>query len=239
MNPERKIFKAIYLLLEKYHRLYGLEVYLFSGGHGAGYAGFQVAANRCWDTHHNDLNYGAISGRPLPLVAYLPHVGIPSWAAGRQLEMVGWETARTLAILDWHERNLALASLFRDNAAAIARWRADYSVEQSEQYLLMINLAGLLAAKASDFPRLPSQCLSEYDPTAVDQVRTQLARLGLESEHHGVMGIPGCMVTRHGKALVGEEVVDVWQRRLNGDTPQQIADALLRMKNDLSPVGCG
>jgi 3'-phosphoadenosine 5'-phosphosulfate sulfotransferase len=40
LSQARKINKAIYLLIEKYHRLYGLEVYGFSGGHGPGYAGF-------------------------------------------------------------------------------------------------------------------------------------------------------------------------------------------------------
>ena len=45
MDESRKwevINKAIFLLIEKYHRLYGLEFYLFShSSFGTGYWGFQ------------------------------------------------------------------------------------------------------------------------------------------------------------------------------------------------------
>ena len=58
VDESRKINKAIYSLVEKYHRLFGLEVYGFSGGHGPGYAGFQLAAHRCWEEDKPYANYG-------------------------------------------------------------------------------------------------------------------------------------------------------------------------------------
>jgi hypothetical protein len=96
----RKISKAIYSLIEKYHRLFGLEVYGFSGGHGPGYAGFQVAANRCWAQGRPHLNYQAPfgDGRQV-LVTYFSNVGIPAWCAGEQLGLDGWERQRTSSIM--------------------------------------------------------------------------------------------------------------------------------------------
>lgn len=230
--PTRKISKAVYLLLEKYHRLFGLEAFLFSGPHGPGYVGFQVAANRCWDADNSNANYsvaGPDEGRYGPLVTYLTHVGIPEWAAGHQLEMPDWTAARTEAIEGWLTQNLRLHALFDENADVIGRWRQKYTVEDSEKYLLMYNLAGLLAMRGGDMPRSPSQCLSDYDTKAPDVVQHQLRMLNLTTERGTVMGVSGIMIARNGKALVEETLIDVWQRRTAGESVIQIADSLLAL----------
>jgi len=233
-TPIRKISKAVYLLLAKYHRLYGLEAYLFSGGHGSGYVGFQVAANRCWDGANNKANYNLSdpdTREHRPLVTYLcGPVAIPAWADGKQQEMPDWESARTNSIVDWLEKHLALKELFADNADAISRWRQNYSVEESEQYLLMVNLAGLLATKINDMPRTPSQSISEYDTQRQSTMEKQVRNLGLLNERGTIMGIPGIMIARNGKALVGDHEVNIWQHLTKGNTPVQIANDLLKMK---------
>jgi len=125
MMESRKINKAIYLVVEKYHRLFGLEVYGFSGGHGPGYAGFQVAANRCWSQGRPHANYQAPfgDGRQV-LVTYFTNVGIPAWCAGEQLEFAGWGRQRTNSIVSWLEQHLTLLELFDLYKSEIASWRA-------------------------------------------------------------------------------------------------------------------
>jgi hypothetical protein len=225
-DRQRKLNKAIFLLIENYHRLYGLEAYLFSGGHGPGYVGFQIAANRCWDDRHNQPNYGMDTR--MRLVTYIcGPLALPAWAnQNKQLECPGWERLRTLQIVDWLEENLTVQELFQDNLELIQRWQAEYTVEQSEKYLLMINLAGILAARLNDFPRTPSQCFSEYDPDAGEKVTNLLRLLEISHEQNNVMGTPDIQVARNGMAVANNQVVDVWALLVNGLSVPAIADEL-------------
>ena len=235
-HRSRKIIKAVYLLLERYHRLYGLEAYLFSGPHGPGYVGFQIAADRCWDADSAHVDYPVDDqGRSRfgPLTTYITgHVGIPAWSAGRQLALDNWEQRRTSEIVAWLEEHLALRPLFEQNADLIQRWRTAYTVEDSEQYLLMVNVAGLLAQAVDDFPRTPSQCLSDYDTDAPEKVSQQLRRLRLSHERGTVMGISGIMIGHNGMALVNDRPIDIWQRRLAGKTPANLATWLLAQRQE-------
>ncbi len=175
----RKISKAIYLLLEKYHRLFGLEVYGFSGGNGPGYAGFQVAANRCWERGRPYLNYETPfgDGRQV-LVTYFSSVGIPAWCSGEQLELPGWEQQRTSSIMSWLKQNLTLLELFDLYKSDIASWHAPYTVEESAKYLLMVNLAGLVSARQGDFPGTAEQLYHSMDPKGVEKAEQIVSRLG-------------------------------------------------------------
>jgi len=227
VSNARKISKAIYLLVEKYHRLHGLEVYGFSGGHGPGYAGFQVAAHRCWAKGRPHANYEAPfgDGRQV-LVTYLTNVGIPAWCSGDQLELPDWEHQRTSTIVSWLERHLSLLELFDLYKSEIASWRARYTVEESEKYLLMINLAGLISARLGDIPRTPEQLYHSMDPTGMEKAEQIVSRLGVADGNIDAFGIDGCMVGRNGLALVEEEVVDVWAIRLSGKSCGTLADDL-------------
>jgi hypothetical protein len=228
----RKISKAIYLLVEKYHRLFGLEVYGFSGGHGPGYAGFQVAANRCWAQGRPHLNYQAPfgDGRQV-LVTYFSNVGIPAWCAGEQLGLDGWERQRTSSIMAWLEHHLTLLELFDFYKSDIASWRAWYTVEESEKYLLMINLAGLVSARLGDFPRTPEQLYHSMDPKGVEKAEQIVSRLGIADGGIDAFGVAGCMIGRNGLALVGDAIVDVWAMRVRGQSPETIAGYLWKARS--------
>ncbi|WP_417547010.1 hypothetical protein [Marinobacter segnicrescens] len=231
MLQASKVNKAVYLLVEKYHRLFGLEVYGFSGGHGPGYAGFQVAANRCWAQDRQYLNYETPfgDGRQV-LVTYFSNVGIPAWCAGEQLEFTGWERQRTTSLVAWLEQHLTLLELFDLYQSDIASWRARYTVEESEKYLLMVNLAGLVSARLGDFPRSPGQLFHPMDPSGAEKTNQVVSRLGIEDGAIDALGVSGCMIGRNGMALVNQEqVVDVWKERVSGLSVQGIADKLFPM----------
>jgi hypothetical protein len=230
----RKINKAIYCLLEKYHRLFGLEVYGFSGGHGPGYAGFQVAAKRCWFNGRPHANYEPPfgDGRQI-LVTYFSHVGIPAWCAGEQLELEGWECKRTSTILAWLEQHLTHLKLFDLYKPEIDQWRSHYTVEQSEKYLLMFNLAGLLSSRIGDFPRTPGQLFHAMDPNGCSKADEVASRLRIYDQHIDAFGIHDCMVGRNGLALVGDEIVDVWAMRTEGKTPNAIAGYLWETRSQI------
>ena len=224
----RKINKAVYLLIEKYHRLYGLEVYGFNSGHGPGYAGFQLAAERCWDRRNGTANYDNMPGSGQQvLVCYFTHVGIPAWCAGEQLELQGWQAQRTSNIIQWLEKHLTFHELFERYEPQISRWRTAYSVECSEQYLLMVNLAGLLASRQSNFPSAPGQLFSDMDYEAHNKVNHIASRLGGLDPRTDILGVSGCLIGRNGKALVGEQLIDVWRMRVQGQPCESIVNFLL------------
>jgi len=227
----RRIFKAIYLILEKYHRLYGLEIYFFTGGHGPGYAGFQVAAARCFDDQNGDANYqeASIPGRT-SFVTYLSDFGIPSWSStsGDQTQGNPEKLPRTSDVVKWLESHLTLNSLFDHYEDEVSRWRSSYTVEQSEKYLLMVRLAGLLAREKGDFPRAPGQCFSDYDSKYHEKVANVQRLLGGISGRHQIMGTEKAQVGSNGLALVnGNELVNVWDLYLLGRSPEDICHVLL------------
>lgn len=231
MSHSRKVTKAVYLLIEKYHRLTGLEVYGFShGGFGPGYYGFQLAANRCFwgdDLRSANYSYDASPGDYGPLVSYWERPAVPAWAAGEQLELLGWESMRTAQIVEWLEHTLALDQLISANASLLGRWRARYTVEQSEQYLLMINVAGLLSARRGSMPLTPSQTFSDYDNEGSAKARSITRKLGLECEASSIFGVSEVFVGRNGLALTHGTLVDVWREFTSGAAVDEIVDRLL------------
>lgn len=230
MEAVRKIPKAIYLLIEKYHRLYGLEVYGFSGGHGPGYAGFQVAGRRCWEAGIAKPGYDKLHKKDsrLVLVTYFSSVGIPAWCAGDQLELEDWGRQRTSTIVEWLENHLTLLELFDLYKSDIARWRARYTVEESEKYLLMVNLAGLISARFEDFPRTPEQLSHGMDPKGISKAEMIVSKLGVRDGNIDAFGVSGCVIGRNGQALVDDDsLVDIWKWYVDGACVEEIAEELI------------
>jgi hypothetical protein len=80
------------------------------------------------------------------------------------MELVGWEHQRTNSIVNWLEQHLTFLELFDLYQSEIASWRAHYTVEKSEKYLLMVNLAGVVSARLGDFPRTARAAFSKHGP---------------------------------------------------------------------------
>jgi hypothetical protein len=224
----QKIIKAIYLLVEKHHRLYGLEVYLFSGGHGAGYVGFQVAGKKCAEPGEpTQINYGYMhpecTGDYLSLVTYLcGPVRLCDWSTSSPTSMDGWEKKRTAEIAAWLEENLTLSALYERYSVEISRWRELYTVCQSEQYLLMLNVAGLISARSKEMLRIPSQCF-DYDQQGPEKATKMLRDLGVVGMNDAI-GFADCMIGRNGRALIDGQLYDLWAKRLEGLSVSEIAD---------------
>ena len=160
------------------------------------------------------------------MVTYFTSVGIPAWCAGNQLELEDWGRQRTSAILEWLEKHLTLLELFDLYKSDIARWRARYTVEESEKYLLMINVAGLLSSMRGDFPRAPEQLFHDMGPKGIEKAEMIVSHLGDLDGNVDAFGFPGCMVGRNGLALVGDEIVDVWAMRVSGQSCEATANCL-------------
>jgi len=230
-DTQRKIYKAIYLILRKYHALYGLELFVFSGGHGAGYIGFQLACERICDADHLDTHYPSPPLRqPVAFVTYLEHLGVPAWATAdsEQIEVAPAKLPRTSSVLSWLESQFDLRTLFDAHREPINTWRRQYTVEASEQYLLMVQLAGLLARARGTYPCAPGQCFPDYDNQSPQRVQAIEQALGGLSARHQILGDRQCFIGSNGKALLHEsQVVDIWAPFVQGQSAEQIVDDLL------------
>lgn len=230
-DTQRKIYKAIYLILRKYHALYGLEIFVFSGGHGAGYVSFQLACDRICDADRLETHYPSPPLRqPTAFVTYLTHFGIPAWATANneQVDMPPAQLPRTDNVVDWLESHFDFLALFEAYRNPITSWRRQYTVEASEQYLLMVQLAGLITKAKGRYPCAPGQCFSDYDPGTPDRVQAIEGALGGLSGRHQILGFKECLIGSNGKALLNEsQVIDVWEPFTQGQSSEQIATNLL------------
>lgn len=155
---------------------------------------------------------------------YFSNVGIPAWCAGDQLEL--GQHQRTSVIVSWLEKHLTLLELFDLYKSDIASWRSHYTVEESDKYLLMLNLAGLISARVGDFPRSPGQLFHSMDPKGVEKAEQIVSQLGVADGCIDAFGVAGCMIGRNGLALVGDEIIDVWEMRGRAQPCDAIADFL-------------
>jgi hypothetical protein len=227
----RTLNKAIYLILEKYHRTYGLKLAGFSGGHGYGYGMFYVDAVNPTSNGGIDMNYSehTRSMDELALVFYLTSVGMPAGAnKGKQLEMKDWSKSRTDTICKWLMEHLTLDACFNFHSRQISTWRSRYTVEQSEKYLLAMNVAGIYCAKKGKILMNLHSNFSEYDYEANNKADAVLRKLGLADSLGTVWGDCDLFIGTNGKALFnGERVIDFWEMCLEGKTSQQIVGEFL------------
>lgn len=210
---QRKINKAIYLILEKYHRLFGLKLVGFSGGHGYGYGMFYLDAVKPWQQGPLDTDYNFIVARDkkLSMVFYLEHVGLPEWSHGMQQEMVDWRSSRTNEIVEWLQSRLSIEDLIIQGNIYISRWRSSYTAESAEKYLFVMNTAGLFFAELNKpFTTLDAN-FSEYDCARPAKVSAIKAKLGVGRDDSIVWGANGVYFAENGLVQVGEDIIDIWQ----------------------------
>lgn len=142
---QNKIPKTVYLLLQKYHRLFGLGVSAWSKPPGNYY--FSFFSHAVIDEHGRPLHFPEVFGK-YRLTIYQTHLGLPAWGNDdHQEEHQDWRQRelRSKEMLTWVEERLTLRQFFHDYSNDIDRWRNIYTVEQSERYLLTWNVLGLFA----------------------------------------------------------------------------------------------
>ena len=233
----RQINKAIYIVIERYHRLYGLELYLFShGSFGPGYWGFQIASHRTWDNRSrevNDCNRGGQQRNGYVLVGYQDKVSIPNWAiasstdaSGNQPTLDVTSTTRTENIVEWLEQNMQLRNYFLTYETEIHNWRHSYSVEQSEKYILMINIAGLASQHIEKPLRTPRQVYDlpyggdyQKQEATIDKIHRALC---VKDGWIEIIGFEHHWFSRNGLALINDRTVDIWKDYVSGLLPSQI-----------------
>ena len=232
-NAVRKMNKAIYLILEKYHRLYGLKLMSFAGGHGYGYGMFYLdsvppGTGGMIQTDYKDrLEEKRSNGKRVSLVFYLGEAGLPAWSNGCQAQLEDWQRCRTSTIIEWLEANLSLKDLFCVFREEVARWRTRYTVEQSEKYLLAMNLAGLHCADSDSILYNHYALFSEYDPDGQEKTSDIENRLNISNCFGDIWGSKDILFSTNGFALISfKDVIDTWEMYQVGMSSHAILEEL-------------
>ncbi len=220
----RTIIKAIYLILEKYHRRYGLKVHPWAKQPGNIYFSFYLDVNKpegntgfLLDLYNDNLS----------LTTYQDHVGAPAWSYGHQQEMSGWKNARTSDIIAWLERTTSFPELFTQYESKLKWWRRGYSVEQSEQYLLTWQVCGLLAVKLGSFIQTPTNLFSDYDSEWDKKRALYCSAFTRSHPEFGILSLDGISISDRGEAYICEkERLNIWDLYCQGIEPTAIADQL-------------
>lgn len=124
---------------------------------------------------------------------------------------------------------MQLDNYFARYQSEISRWRSSYSVEDAEKYILMMNLTGLIATQHGTQILTPGQAFdSHYSFSSADQRKIDNIHSSLESKDPriDVFGIKNYWFCRNGKALIKDEVVDVWNHYIEGVTLADIIKVL-------------
>lgn len=231
----RTVAKASFLLLQRYHRLYGLKVVGWMKQPGNAYISFYLDASV---PSEGGLDLPDMNDERLVLTCYQDHVGIPAWSAGDQLELKSGSRARTGVVLAWLEEQLTLQALFDRNSSEIATWRARYTVDKSERYLLAWQLAGLLAARTGSYIAPPEAYFSDYDSEFSNKVQAYCSHFSPCSPLYGIFALNGFGISARAEARVADrENLDAWAMYCDGLAVESIADILLSKLKELQQGG--
>ena len=220
-----KIPKVVYLLLEKYHRTFGLGVVGWSKQPANHYFSFYCLGVR--DENGRPLQLPDSSGG-MSLTIYQDSIGLPEWGAGRQWAHPEAEKRelRTGELLEWYEERLDLRRFFEEHSQQIRAWRHAYHVSQSEPYLLTWNVLGLFTAKTASL--IYTHARSEYYGGVTDSEKIAVAELGVAEPWESVHFCNDLAFSTAGRVRLPDgEQVHIWEKRLRGQSAEAIAAELL------------
>jgi hypothetical protein len=217
------INNAVCTLLRQHHRAEGLCVKGWWKPPGNCYFSFYSTALR--DSDGKPLRLPDVSGTYC-LTIYQGHVGIPAWAAGEQLYPEATDRDPTPeAMLAWYEERLSLRRFFEDHADAIAEWRPKYRQEDAERYILtweiMAATGGLLHEPLLAYG-------GDNDGYGISEAEQYLQeRLAMPRPYEQVVRAGRIGFAVDGRAfLPSGEIVDLWQRHLDGQGTETMAHEL-------------
>lgn len=223
----RKITKAVYLLLQEYHRTMGLAVIGWSKPPGNSYFSFySMAAGDVWRQVFGRPSAG-IDIKRFSLTTYQDHIGLPAWGAGEQ-EYHPDQRRRVLStaeIVQWYKSRLELQQLFEAFCQDIEWWRRSYHVGESEPYLLTWNVMGLVSAKLQR--TIATYGRSEYYFGIPDEEKDAALELASGRQFDCVHFCGKLSFANSGLArLPNGMIVDLWQRHLRGEKTEALASFL-------------
>lgn len=225
-ETRRKISKAVYLLLEKYHCKFGLSVVAWWKTPGNEYFSFFCMPIR--DRGGSLKHLPEVNGQ-FSLTIYQDHVSIPSWSneSPSRLDIDPGEL-RTAQLLEWYEENLSFHELFNYYRPEINEWRKRYHVEESEAYLFSWNLMGLFSTRIDEVVRCDG--CNDWGPSEFE--KESLRILGSQRTQGEVFFCGEWSFTTDGKALQkgNSEVLELWKDHLDGTPVNEIAERLIKIK---------
>lgn len=221
----RKIYKALYLILESYHRALGLAVMAWSKAPGNCYYSFYSLAVR--DSEGRPRHLPEVYGR-YSLTIYQHKPGLPGWGAGDQIEHAEWRQRelRSDELVNWYLGHLTLSRFFAEHASEIARWRQTYTVALSEPFLYSWNILGLCAAhlnlRIGTFGRSDDGWgLSEVEKQAADALSVPWPEEAIQVCGELAFCTDGRVLLPNG------QIIHVWQEHLHGRETADIVNALV------------
>lgn len=221
-----RISRAVYLVLEKYHRKYGLSVVSAHDGPEGYYHGFYSLAVR--DQDERPFHLLEVEGR-YALTIYQAFPGVPSWSSGTDSVFAEERESpmSTKELAAWYAHNLSLRRFFSDNAEAIRRWRLTYSVSESEPYLLTWNVMSELSARVGETMWTYSR--ADLNDEGREWEQEAASSLGCKTPDETVHFCGGLAFATDGRVLLPDHSqVDMWSRHLAGEEPSGIVDSLAR-----------
>jgi len=214
------ILEAVCALLRQHHADRGLCVWPWFRPPGNVYFSFYLSGVR--DEQGRPRYLPDLTGTYC-LTIYQGHVGIPAWAAGEQLSLEpagGSLTSDT--VLDWYHEHLTLSRFFADHADATSQWRLAYGREDAARYLLtweiMAGVGGMLQEPLLAYG-------GDTGGYGISKLEHEIQeRLATPHPEEQVILLDRMAFAVDGRAwLPSGEVVDLWQRHLDGDDASAVA----------------
>jgi hypothetical protein len=229
-----KISKAVFFLLQKYHRTHGLCVVGWPRSTGRWYFSFfsDAVRDEVGRARH------VASSKPYSLTIYQDRPGLAGWSVEGHQPCPGWDQreVRSRELLAWYEARLSLRSFFENCAESIARWRQTYTVEDAERYLLTWNVMGLFVAARPDGVSTYGRCPDNYGPRFEEWPEGLDPTRADERIHF----CDDFVFHTHGRVLVDREageIVDLWDAYVRGTNPEAMAHALVERAGGPRPLG--
>jgi len=204
-----KIPKVVYLLLQKYHRIYGLGVIGWFKQPGSHY--FSFFSQAVYEGRGRPKHLPELWGR-YKLTLYQDHLGMPARgndSVQAQHPHLHDRELRSKDMVQWIEEHLTLPQFFRDYSAEIDRWRRKCTVEQSERYLLTWNVMGLYAKAKKGMIYVAG---SDPNYGMSDQKRKAASALGIQNPQIDLHVCRSLVFGSNAKVYLPDgNVVDFWE----------------------------
>ena len=224
----RKINKAVFLLLQKYHRTHGLSVLFGAKQPGNDYIFFYSKAVRNRD---NTPKYVIDMDSQYCLTTYQEYLAIPGWSKEGKVyhEDFDKRELHTNEIVEWYERQLTIRSFLDDYQNEIDLWRDTYHVSESEPYLFTWNVLGLFSSRL-DCRILSPRLHEKWDEDDLKHNNKLLLEIGCTYPKENLNFCDSYVFISDGRVFHKENqsIAWIWKDYLRGKSVERIVDDLIK-----------